>query len=328
MNLAEVYSGILESVKMPLASFLDSNSRLHVLYLVSAFALAYYVYRKHKTEESFLSYVFRKETWLSRSAFVDYGLVFLNSFFKVFLIGPYFVFGFYLSYELESFLPEIFGYPTSGLSETATIIWYSITLIVVSDLATYLVHGMMHYIPFFWEFHKIHHSAPSLNPVTQYRVHPVELIINNAKAILVLGFVTGIFRYLSAHPIEELTLIGANVFSFAFLFFGSNLRHSHIPLKYFGWLEYIFISPFQHQIHHSESEKHFNKNLGSRLAIWDWLFGTLVRSESVEEVKFGIGKHEEQDYDSVPKTLITPFLKLLKPVVGRLSRKPLPQRNR
>lgn len=328
MNLIEVYSGILESVKLPLQSFVDSNSRLHILYLFSSLALAYYVYRKANEKESFWSYVFRKDVWLSRSAFVDYGLIFLNSFFKVFLVGPYFVFGFYLSYKLEAFLPELFGYPTQGLSETATIIWYSITLIIVSDLATYLVHGMMHYVPMFWEFHKVHHSAPSLNPVTQYRVHPVELIMNNAKAILVLGLVTGVFRYLSAHPIEELTLIGANVFSFAFLFFGSNLRHSHIPLKYFGWLEYIFISPFQHQIHHSEAEKHFNKNLGSKLAIWDWMFGTLVRSQAVEKVKFGIGDDETRHYDSVLKTLFTPFWNLLIPVIGRLSKKPIPQRNR
>ena len=328
MSLVEVYTGIIESLKMPLQSVIDAESRLHILYLFSSLGLAFYVFKKSKEQGSFWSYVFRKDVWLSRSAFVDYGLIFLNSFFKVFLIGPYFILGFYLSYKLEAFLPQVIGYPNQGLSETATIVWYSLTLIIVSDLATYLVHGLMHYVPFFWEFHKVHHSATSLNPVTQYRVHPVELVINNAKAILVLGLVTGVFRHLSAHPIEELTLIGANVFSFAFLFFGSNLRHSHIPLQYFGWLEYVFISPFQHQIHHSNAAHHFNKNLGSKLAIWDWMFGTLVRSSSVESVEFGIGKEEESQYNSIWKNLLTPFINLAKPLIGRLSRTPLPERNR
>lgn len=296
---------------MPLQMLIDSNSRLHLLYLLSSLGLAYFVYRKYNEKGSFWSYIFKKEVWLSRSAFVDYGLVFFNAFIKVFMIGPYLVFGFYISYQLEALLPEWFGYPSSGLSVTSTIVLYTIVLTIAMDLSTYVVHYFMHRVSLLWEFHKIHHSATSLNPVTQYRIHPVELIINNVKATLVLGLVTGVFRYLSAHPIEEYTLIGANVLSFAFLFFGSNLRHSHIPLKYYNWLEYIFISPFQHQIHHSDDERHFNTNMGSKLAIWDWMFGTLVRSESVESVKFGIGEHEVKRYDSVWKNLIMPFRNIL-----------------
>ncbi|MCB9192727.1 MAG: sterol desaturase family protein [Flavobacteriales bacterium] len=328
MTLIEVFQGILESIRLPLQSVIDSESRLHILYLFSSLGLAYFVYRRSRATESFWSYVFRKDVWLSRSAFVDYGMIFFNSFFKVFLIAPYFIFGFYLSYKLEVFLPEVFGYPSQGLSATTTIILYTIVLTVVGDFATYLVHYIMHFVPFFWEFHKVHHSATTLNPVTQYRIHPVELIINNVKGILVLGLVTGVFRYLSAHPIEEMTLIGANVLSFAFLFFGSNLRHSHIPLKYFDWLEYIFISPFQHQIHHSDNQKHFNRNLGSKLAIWDWMFGTLIRSKSVETVQFGIGEDEKERYDSLLKNLYMPFKNLLATAVGRLSRTPMAERSR
>lgn len=328
MTLSEVTHQVIEAFKLPLLTLTDSGSRLHVLYLFSSLLLAFYVFRKSKEKGSFWSYVFRKDVWLSKSAFVDYGMIFFNAFFKVFLIGPYLVFGFYLSYEVEAFMPKWFGYPSSGLSATSTIIAYTIVLIITSDLATYIVHLIMHRIPVLWEFHKVHHSATSLNPVTQYRIHPVELIINNAKGILVLGLVTGVFRHLSAHPIEEMTLIGANVFSFAFLFFGSNLRHSHIPLKYFNWLEYIFISPFQHQIHHSDNEAHFDKNLGSKLAIWDWMFGTLMRSESVGSVNFGIGKHEESRYDSLLKNIFTPFVNLCRMFVGRLSKNPAVERTR
>lgn len=328
MSLAEVYYGIVEALKLPLQSVIDSQSRLHVLYLFSSLTLAYFVYRKTKQRESFWKYVFRKDVWLSRSAFVDYGMIFFNAFFKVFLIGPYLVFGFYLSYKMEAFLPELFGYPSAGLSATTTIILYTIVLTIVSDFSTYVVHFIMHRVPVLWEFHKVHHSATSLNPVTQYRIHPVELIINNAKGVLVLGLVTGVFRYLSAHPIEELTLIGANVMSFAFLFFGSNLRHSHIPLRYFDWLEYVFISPFQHQIHHSDDQKHFNKNLGSKLAIWDWMFGSLVKSRTVDSVNFGIGKHEESNYDTLLKNAYMPFLNLYRMVAGRLSKNPAPRRVR
>ena len=301
---------------MPFGYFVDADSRLHVLYLLSSLGLAYYVYRKSKVQESFRNYVFRKDVWLSKSAIVDYGLIFFNALFKVFLIGPYLIFGFYLSYKVEAFLPEILGYPSGSLSATTTIVLYTLCITICDDFGTYVIHFLMHRVPALWEFHKIHHSATTLNPVTQYRIHPVELIINNIKGTAVMGLVMGVFRYLSAHPIDEITFIGANAFSFVFLFFGANLRHSHIPLKYFGWLEYVFISPYQHQIHHSNDEIHFNRNMGAQLAIWDWMFGTLVRSESVKNVEFGLGKDDDTNYDSLLKNLTRPFSNLYRYLVS------------
>jgi len=29
-------------------------------------------------------------------------------------------------------------------------------------------------VPFLWEFHKVHHSANVLTPITAFRVHPVD----------------------------------------------------------------------------------------------------------------------------------------------------------
>ena len=87
------------------------------------------------------------------------------------------------------------------------------------------------------------------------------------------------------------------MFSFIFLLFGANLRHSHVKLRYPKIIEYLLISPYQHQIHHSDNPKHFNKNMGSKLAIWDWMFGTLVLSKSASKIKFGIGK-ETRKYNS------------------------------
>ncbi|MGB1316726.1 MAG: sterol desaturase family protein [Flavobacteriales bacterium] len=310
MSLPEIYSGVLEALQMPFGYFVDTGKRVHVLYIFTSLVLAFYVYKKLHIKGSFLAYFFDKESWVSKSAFVDYGLFFFNAFVKVFLIGPYLVFGIYLSYQVEGLLPDVIGYPTSSLGPTSTLVLYTIALTLLSDFATYIVHFLFHKIPVFWEFHKIHHSATFMNPITQYRIHPVELVVNNAKGILVLGLVTGVFRHFSANPINEVEIIGANIFSFAFLLFGANLRHSRIPLKYFGWLEYIFISPYQHQIHHSNKEAHFDKNMGSKLAIWDWMFGTLIRSESVKSMQFGIGKTEEVRYNSLLKNLYMPFRNL------------------
>jgi sterol desaturase/sphingolipid hydroxylase (fatty acid hydroxylase superfamily) len=270
--------------------------------------LAYYVYQKSSIRQSFIKYLFPKKIWASKSAVVDYSFFCFNSLIKIILIGPYIIVGFYIAFYINEFLLQLFGFPSNSLGVTQTIILYTITLTIVGDFFTYIVHNLMHRIPFLWEFHKVHHSATSLNPITQYRIHPFELIINNVRGIVVFGLVTGIFDYLSGHSIDKLLFLGANVFHFLFLLFGANLRHSHVKLKYPKLIEYIFISPFQHQIHHSVQPKHFNKNMGSKFAFWDYIFGTLVLSQSTSRIKFGIPK-EDLKYNSFLGSLINPFLK-------------------
>ena len=61
----------------------------------------------------------------------------------------------------------------------------------------------------------------------------------------------------------------------------NHLRHSHIWLSWGDRIEGWLISPAQHQLHHSVEPRHFDRNLGSALAIWDRWFGTLVKASSV-----------------------------------------------
>ena len=177
----------------------------------------------------------------------------------------------------------------------------------------------MHKLHFLWEFHKIHHSATSLNPLTQYRIHPFELIINNIRSIIIFGLVTGLFDYLSAHQIDKLVFLGVKCISFFFLFLGANLRHSHVKLKYPKFLEYILISPFQHQIHHSNNPKHFNKNMGSKFALWDWILGTLVLSKSVGRISFGVDK-DNSKFDSLFKNLFNPFKAITFSIIRKIKK--------
>lgn len=295
---------------MPFSYLTNTSKRVHFWYLLSSALLAFYVYKKTKHSNSFLTYLFHKKVWLSKSAWIDYALVFLNAFLKISLILPYLVFGVYLAIQCDMFLQEQFGRAKITLNLTQTIVLYTITLTIVNDFASFLLHYLMHKISFLWEFHKIHHSATSLNPFTQYRIHPVELILVNIRNILCFGLITGVFGYFTAYEIKKMTIVGVNALSFFFLFWGANLRHSHVKLSYFPWLEYLLISPVQHQIHHSDNEAHFNKNMGAKLAIWDWMFGTLVRSQSVKKLQFGLGKKDNKNYDSVWKNVYMPFVNI------------------
>jgi sterol desaturase/sphingolipid hydroxylase (fatty acid hydroxylase superfamily) len=83
------------------------------------------------------------------------------------------------------------------------------------------------------------------------------------------------------------TVFGASVGVVIFHSLGSNLRHSHIKIRYPKIIERILISPGQHQIHHSTEKKHFDKNFGVAFAIWDLMFGSLAFSEKASH-KFGL----------------------------------------
>jgi len=317
--IKEIYYLLEETISLSLSYFINTNKRIHVLYLLTSIILAFYVYKKSSIKSSFIKYLFPKKIWLSKSAFVDYSLFCFNSLVKIVLIGPYIIFGFYIAFYTDEFLTVTFGFPKESIGITQTLVFYTIVLTVLNDLFSYIIHLGMHKLPFLWEFHKIHHSATSLNPLTQYRIHPFELIINNIRSILIFGLVTGLFDYLSAHQIDKLVFLGVNVFHFIFLLLGANLRHSHVKLKYPKFLEHILISPFQHQIHHSNNPKHFSKNMGSKFALWDWMLGTLVLSKSVGRISFGADK-DNSKFDSLFKNLFNPFKAIAYSIISKIKK--------
>lgn len=311
MTLPDLLNQATEAIQLPISYLSNPGKRIHYLYLISSFFLAYYVWYQSKIQQSFFSYIFNKKVWTSPSALVDYLFIFFNGFIKIFLIGPYLIFGLSLAYYTNEFLVSYFGIVTCNIDLSTLLILYTFTLTILNDFGSFIIHYLMHKIPFLWEFHKIHHSATVLNPITQYRLHPIELIINNLKNIIIFGLTAGFFDFISEYQVNKVLILGANAFSFIFLFFGANLRHSHVKLKYFPFLENIFISPTQHQIHHSDNPKHFDKNMGAKLAIWDWLFGTLIRSKDIiGSLKFGLGKKDNVNYDTFLKNLYMPFLNI------------------
>ncbi|MGB2129270.1 MAG: sterol desaturase family protein [Flavicella sp.] len=321
MTIQEIFNFLNEGLEVASRYLLSTTKRTHYIYLISSLVLAYYVYFKSKQKnKSFLQYIFAKKVWWSRSAFVDYTFIFFNSFIKILLIGPFLIYGLLLAYYTNEYMAQWFGFSNLNLSSTETIIYYTIVLTLISDFLTFLVHYACHKVRFLWEFHKIHHSATSMNPFTQYRLHPVELILNNVKSIIVFGLVTGLFDYLSNQQVDKWTYLGVNAFSLLFYTWGANLRHSHVKLRFFNFLEYIFISPLQHQVHHSDNPKHFDKNMGSRLAIWDWMFGTLVRSNQTDKLVFGLGEKDNKNYNSFFKNLSMPFVNIYRLILRKRKR--------
>lgn len=295
--------------------FNNGENRTHWLYWVSSIGLAYFVYVKalksKDTKSGFWRFFFKRENYLSKTAYTDYGFVVLNTFIKILLISSFAYWGNQLQFDFNEWLLVNYGLPTYDIPIFTLTICYTVAFLILGDFTYYLLHLAYHKLPFLWWFHKVHHSSTAMNPLTQFRIHPVELVLNNLRFILLLVFINGVFDYLTNQYFGPVVFLGVNVTVLAFNAFGANLRHSHIKLTYYAWLEKWLISPYQHQIHHSAQKQFFDKNLGSKLAIWDRIFGTLVTSNEVKELKVGLGD-EDKSYDNFLKNLINPFLEPFK----------------
>lgn len=286
----------------------NPSKRLFWIYLLSSIFLAIvYFYVTKKNSRLITS----SKLWLHPSAKLDYYYFFLSYFINILLLVPFIVSAKTVALFVNKELYFYFDYyDNSFFSYKQIVLMYTISIFVVSDFTRYWLHRFLHTIPFLWEFHKIHHSAKVLTPVTFYRVHPVENFLFGLRYSLSVGFVTGVFIYFFGAKVDIYMVFGVNIILFVFSLFGSNLRHSHIPFSYGEFIEKWLLSPKQHQIHHDK--KHFNKNFGGYIAIWDRLFGSLTLSKDVKVLKFGLRHEQMKDYLSLKYLIIRPFINLLK----------------
>jgi sterol desaturase/sphingolipid hydroxylase (fatty acid hydroxylase superfamily) len=176
------------------------------------------------------------------------------------------------------------------------------------DLGNYVSHWLMHHVGFLWEFHKTHHSAEVLNPLTADRLHPLERLLIELWVAVALGLTIGALRYLYSPHLSLARVFGINVFALITNVISGNLRHSHVWISYGAVLEHIFSSPAQHQIHHSRHPDHLDKNLATHFARWDWLFGTLylppARPQSLD---LGLADGSERLYRNPWALFARPF---------------------
>ncbi len=271
----------------------DPTSRIFYLNFVFVFifVIAWAIYTRQNISIHFLRKIFlQKKYWWNRSTRKDYSLYILNSVLKMALFIPFLDFSFQMALRFVQLMNSL-ELPINPLAKNnLNILFFSVFFFVFDDFLRFIHHYLMHKIPFLWSIHQTHHSAKILTPITLYRTHPVESAIATIRNSLSIGISTGVFVYLFQSQISFLTILGVHFMGFLFNFLGSNLRHSHIPIS-FGKIEKIFISPLQHQIHHSTNPEHFDSNFGVSLSIWDQLFGCCLYSKDIsnsKKLRFGL----------------------------------------
>ena len=298
-------NGTVHNFLRVLAYPFDPDERIYLPYLLTSLIAAVGVYAlstpgstaPESDSDGLLEFLFPSRVWRTRSAWLDVRYFLVHQILRVFLYGAFAAAITTWTYQVGA---QLLGLTALGDVTPRAASWgielgYAFISIAILDLAAYLLHYCQHRIPILWEFHKIHHSARVMHPLTNYREHPIDNLLYAAGLAACSGVTMAtVFAALGYVP-RIPTIGGAGAFAVAFNALGYNLRHSHIWLRWPGPLVYLFGSPAHHQVHHSYHPTHINRNFAFMFPVWDLLFGTFRMPSSNADIKFGLGEETDED---------------------------------
>ena len=293
--------------------FVDPKKRVFVGYLAAALAIACVVmlgaagWNLRSGAASSRRLLFTSSIWWSASACADYKMFAVNQALML-ALGPRLAGRMAIASALFAGLHGLIGARPDAPALPGWLVVLSFTLchFLSDDFSKYLVHRALHRWPVLWAFHKVHHSATSLTPLTVFRTHPLEAVLFSLRGTAVQAATVAVFVFFFGSAVDLFTVLGANVLLFAFNAAGANLRHSHVRISYGRCLERLLISPAQHQIHHSVEDRHHDKNFGTVLALWDWLGGSLCLAERAESLRYGLAPDATQEAHSLTALYLRP----------------------
>lgn len=173
-----------------------------------------------------------------------------------------------------AFAVLIFFYRFHLVSEWHPVVYWTL-LFLCEDVLFWLEHFVDHHVRLFWAVHVTHHSSEEYNLTTGFR------------SSVFMPF----YRYLYFIP---LALIGFKppdiLFMYAFTQIYGILVHTQAVKKLPRWIEYIFVTPSHHRIHHASNIPYLDKNMGMCLIIWDKMFGTFAEEQPDEPPVYGLTK--------------------------------------
>ena len=284
----------LQAVAAAVATVLapvNEGSSFYWPFLLASLAIAVFVYSMTRRPGVFsLAGLLRAGLdpgiWAAESARVDYSYYIINSILSAVLLLPLIATSAAVGLLLSESLAAVFGpIETPVIGPVASKVACTVAFFVGYDFGHFVSHYLQHRVPLLWEFHKVHHSAEVLTPITATRLHPVDLFLMTLGRNLGAGLGIGIVFYLGAGEVTMYTLFGMTALMAVYQMIG-HLRHSMLWVSY-GPLNGILVSPAHHQIHHSALLEHRDKNNGFAFTLWDRLFRDLLRTREGDELPDG-----------------------------------------
>lgn len=149
--------------------------------------------------------------------------------------------------------------------------WWSYLLcFVFLDFCRYWAHRIAHEQRIWWATHVPHHSSEHYNFSVSFRLSWVQ------------GFKVIFFLPVALAGFHPVVFFICHQIAVLYQFW----IHTELIEKLPRPIEYIFVTPSHHRVHHGKDDKYLDKNYGSTFIIWDRMFGSFVPEQ--ERPNYGI----------------------------------------
>jgi alkylglycerol monooxygenase len=149
--------------------------------------------------------------------------------------------------------------------------WQWVAAFVAYDFCYYWKHRFGHEWRIMWASHIAHHQSEEFNLSTALRQTGTDYI----------GFVFYIPLYLAGVPAAAVITVGSLNLIYQFWVHTEHIRR-------LGPLEWIFVTPSNHRVHHARNPEYIDRNYGGVFILWDRLFGTFQDERADVPCVYGI----------------------------------------
>lgn len=182
----------------------------------------------------------------------------------LYTVAQSYILGIFIFTYIINFIDSSTGLSRLRLFENVPIWIQLIFFLVTHDIYIYWMHRWQHKNKYLWRIHEAHHSPKKVDWLSGSRSHALEILINQTIEFLPI--------VLLGSPPEVIAYKGV-ISAVWGMYIHSNLN------VHTGKLQKIINGPEMHRWHHSTG-KGRNRNFSTKLAIWDWIFGTAFFPET------------------------------------------------
>jgi len=174
---------------------------------------------------------------------------------------------------------------------------HALGAVLLMDLWTYWWHRFNHVFPFFWRFHRVHHSDHHMDVTTANRFHFGEIFFSSVFRIpIILLFGVQLWHI----ALYELIMFPIVMF-----------HHANVGLA--DWLDRILrifiVTPTMHKVHHSRVGAETDSNYTSLLSVWDRIFKSFRLREDPHGIDYGLEGYDGPGKQKFIGLIKTPFQK-------------------
>ena len=166
---------------------------------------------------------------------------------------------------------------------------------ILFDVWMYVWHRINHRVPFFWAFHRMHHTDLSVDSTTAFRFHTGEIVLSSLMRLAVIPLIGINLNVLMLYEICLQPII---------ILHHSNLK---IPENWDRAFRFLIVTPNMHRVHHSQIREETNSNYASIFSLWDRLGKTFQKRSEFKTLVFGLPEFTLKSSQSFFGMVKTPF---------------------